>query len=123
MRVLRRRCHPRHVDAGGADKRLPDCEGIETQFCSSVPQNSAEPTRGCPTVRVLRPDRVAPASMYAGPDKRLPDCEGIETIATRPTRGRRSSPTRGCPTVRVLRHTRTAFFEALAPSRQEAARL
>ena len=40
------------------DKRLPDCEGIETRVrISELPNRSA--------------------------DKRLPDCEGIETYAVR----------------------------------------
>ena len=56
MRVLR---HARSYRSGSIfspDKRLPDCEGIETS--GDCGQNN---------------------EVSAVPDKRLPDCEGIET--------------------------------------------
>ena len=37
------------------------------------------PTRGCPTVRVLRLSPRRFDQCTCSPDKRLPDCEGIET--------------------------------------------
>ena len=61
------------------DKRLPDCEGIETECACHMILPRPSPTRGCPTVRVLR--QMQPLQLLAAlrPDKRLPDCEGIET--------------------------------------------
>ena len=41
-------------EAYNADKRLPDCEGIETRTAHSLAAQYRRPTRGCPTVRVLR---------------------------------------------------------------------
>ena len=63
-----------------ADKRLPDCEGIETRVTTMITLATPAPTRGCPTVRVLRPVAlVQQSTVTAESDKRLPDCEGIET--------------------------------------------
>ena len=62
----------------GADKRLPDCEGIETSCTWVTLTEGLRPTRGCPTVRVLRLIFALPDD-GCKTDKRLPDCEGIET--------------------------------------------
>ena len=61
-----------------ANKRLPNCEGIETCLLSPWVGHFSL-TRGCPTARVLRPEQPQSFLLHWSPNKRLPNCEGIET--------------------------------------------
>ena len=86
------------VAAGAiANKRLPNCEGIETS-CPMTFNLSPNPTRGCPTVRVLR-------------------------LTFRHWNVTSAAPTRGCPTVRVLRRKILIITFDGGYRQQEAAQL